>query len=221
VLTYYQLLLSNLFALPTFKSEMIMGRKPKLNNRRELILEAAERLFTQLGLARTTMDDIAKEAQLGKGTLYLEFPTKEAIMEATVEAFHQKLHDRLLHEAQATTDTTKLVVLQTTVLRLILAMKEYASGHFRGEDMIRPPMGRPNPEFLAGLQQREVNLLTSLIIEAQQHNELPASVNCAEQAKLLRLSLSGVFPPFCFLKPVFLLELETKQLLTLFIKSHA
>lgn len=45
--------------------------------RREQILDAAEKIFFQKGLAQTTMDEIAEKAELSKGTLYLYYKSKE------------------------------------------------------------------------------------------------------------------------------------------------
>ena len=45
--------------------------------RREEIIQAAERVFYSLGLENATMDDVAAEAELSKGTLYLYFKSKE------------------------------------------------------------------------------------------------------------------------------------------------
>ncbi len=47
--------------------------------RKQLILNAAQKLFFSKGLVNTTMDDIANEAELAKGTLYLYFRSKEDI----------------------------------------------------------------------------------------------------------------------------------------------
>jgi AcrR family transcriptional regulator len=49
--------------------------------RREQILQAAERLLGRYGPAKTTMADVAREAEIGVGTVYLEFPSKDAIIE--------------------------------------------------------------------------------------------------------------------------------------------
>lgn len=61
-------------------------------DRREKILQAAERLISHYGLAKTTVGDIATEAKVGVGTVYLEFSSKDAIVaeiasQAHVEAF--------------------------------------------------------------------------------------------------------------------------------------
>jgi AcrR family transcriptional regulator len=45
--------------------------------RREEILDAAYKVFVARGLAGSTVDDIANEAELSKGTIYLYFRSKE------------------------------------------------------------------------------------------------------------------------------------------------
>lgn len=50
--------------------------------RREAILEAAGAVFAEKGLLTSTIDEIAERAELGKGTIYLYFKTKEAMYHA-------------------------------------------------------------------------------------------------------------------------------------------
>lgn len=52
---------------------------------RRSIIEAAQRLFQQYGLSKTTMEDIAKIVGKGKSSLYYYYATKEQIFEAVVE----------------------------------------------------------------------------------------------------------------------------------------
>lgn len=47
--------------------------------RKTTIIEAAEKVFFAKGFDNTTMDDIAEEAELSKGTLYLYFNSKEEL----------------------------------------------------------------------------------------------------------------------------------------------
>jgi AcrR family transcriptional regulator len=47
--------------------------------RRNMIIDAAERIFFKKGIENSTMDDVADEAELSKGTLYLYFKSKEDI----------------------------------------------------------------------------------------------------------------------------------------------
>lgn len=48
------------------------------------ILKAAEKLFQQFGLRKTTMEDIAKAMGKGKSTLYYYYNNKEEIFDAVV-----------------------------------------------------------------------------------------------------------------------------------------
>jgi AcrR family transcriptional regulator len=50
--------------------------------RREAILEAARAVFAEKGLRASTIDDIAEAAELGKGTIYLYFKSKEQVFAA-------------------------------------------------------------------------------------------------------------------------------------------
>jgi len=47
--------------------------------RREAIIDAAEKVFFSRGVEHATMDDVAEAAELSKGTLYLYFSSKEEL----------------------------------------------------------------------------------------------------------------------------------------------
>lgn len=65
------------------KSASIAPRKTRTDaqRNRERILEVAKEAFTRSG-ANTSLDDIAKDARVGAGTLYRHFPTRDALIEA-------------------------------------------------------------------------------------------------------------------------------------------
>ena len=68
------------------------GRKPRADaqRNRERILEVAKRAFTRSG-ASASLDDIAKEAGVGPGTLYRHFPTREELLQAVYRSELEKL----------------------------------------------------------------------------------------------------------------------------------
>jgi AcrR family transcriptional regulator len=75
------------------------GRKPDPDKRTQ-ILRAATEVFSAREFHSVPVDDVATAAGVGKGTLYLYFPTKEQLFYATIiEAL-----DELLCELQAATD---------------------------------------------------------------------------------------------------------------------
>ncbi len=57
----------------------------KSDKKRDLILENARKLFSVFGIKKTTVDDIAKNARIAKGTIYNHFTGKEDIFEAVVK----------------------------------------------------------------------------------------------------------------------------------------
>jgi len=59
------------------------------------ICEAAMRVVGRKGLAKATVDDIAREAGVAKGTVYLYFRSRDEILEKTIEAAADVLLERL------------------------------------------------------------------------------------------------------------------------------
>ena len=57
---------------------------------RERILIVAKRAFAQSG-AQASLDDIAKQAGVGPGTLYRHFPSRETLLKAVYQAAAEKL----------------------------------------------------------------------------------------------------------------------------------
>jgi AcrR family transcriptional regulator len=68
------------------------SRKPRTDalRNRERILEVAKAAFTRHG-AYASLDEIAKQAGVGAGTLYRHFPTRDALIEAVYRSEVEKL----------------------------------------------------------------------------------------------------------------------------------
>lgn len=67
-------------------------RKPRTDaqRNRERILEVAKGAFTRFG-ADASLDEIARQASVGAGTLYRHFPTRDALIEAVYRTEVEKL----------------------------------------------------------------------------------------------------------------------------------
>ncbi|MFI5530332.1 TetR/AcrR family transcriptional regulator [Kitasatospora sp. NPDC051853] len=63
---------------------------------RALVLAAAERLFADGDPSAVTMDDIAKAAGIGRGTLYRRYPDRAAIARALLDEHERALQERML-----------------------------------------------------------------------------------------------------------------------------
>src|SRR5271155_667373 len=74
------------------KTSKPVPRKPRADaqRNRERILEIAKDAFTRSG-ANVSLDDVAKQAGVGAGTLYRHFPTREVLLETVYRAEVEKL----------------------------------------------------------------------------------------------------------------------------------
>jgi AcrR family transcriptional regulator len=77
--------------MPTKRLQPVR-QKPRSDaqRNRERILEAAKRAFGRSG-ANSSLDDIARQAGVGAGTLYRHFPTRDALLEAVYRTEVEKL----------------------------------------------------------------------------------------------------------------------------------
>jgi AcrR family transcriptional regulator len=89
--------------------------------RRQQIVDAAERVIFAKGLEQTTMDEIAEQAELSKGTLYLYFKNKNELYMAICERGSNVLNSRF----------AKIFTGNYTGLELIRKMGETYLGFVR------------------------------------------------------------------------------------------
>ena len=89
-------------------------RKPRTDAQRNRgrILEVAKDAFTRYG-ADAKLDDIAKDAGVGPGTLYRHFPTRDALIEAVYRTEVEKLAaaERKFAETMAPIDALRAWML--------------------------------------------------------------------------------------------------------------
>ena len=85
---------------------MVTEKAPNATGAHEGILEAAEKLFSRYGYAKTAIAEIAAEAGLKKASLYYYFPTKEDLFREVIErkrdVFRKRVDDILLKMSSAT-----------------------------------------------------------------------------------------------------------------------
>jgi AcrR family transcriptional regulator len=80
-------------------------RERERQRRRQEILDAAKKVFSRRGFKGATMEDIASEAELSTGTLYLYFKSKDELYFSLNMKILQFLNDHLM-ELRARQDLT-------------------------------------------------------------------------------------------------------------------
>lgn len=76
--------------------ELLMSPRPNVSDeRKNQILNAAEKVFTQKGLDEARMDDIAETTGLSKGTIYLYFKSKDELIISILNRIFANLFKQL------------------------------------------------------------------------------------------------------------------------------
>ena len=146
---------------------------------RPALLDAAERLLMRFGYRRMTVHDLAREAGIGKGTVYLHFDSKEEVALAVVNRWSERVFDRLRVVAAEPGDPA-LRLLRMLEARVLGRLDQLVDAPESMHDMfaaIRPGL----------LVQRERLLDVEARIFAGVLHELTPGVRRSE-ARLLRVA---------------------------------
>jgi AcrR family transcriptional regulator len=101
----------------------------KEEKRKNIISKAIE-LFKQQGFDRTTMEQIAEEADISKGTLYKYFPIKEAIIDEYIqESFKKKYPERLQKLQELENTQSRIVMFINELIEEVQAQNEIHEKH--------------------------------------------------------------------------------------------
>ena len=92
---------------------------------KELILKTAKKLFAKNGLTETTMDDIAKEARIGKGTIYHYFESKEQMYCQIIEDDMAGIKEELVKAMGSESEPDKK--LHAYIMTRMMSMLKFSS----------------------------------------------------------------------------------------------
>jgi len=113
---------------------------------RTRIMEAAWRLLTQHELVDLNMEQVAREADIGKGTLYRHYPTKESLLEALVGAGAGRIvadmQERIPPEADALTKLRTVVAVCYDVYETSRISVDLLLSAWRFSERCAPPEQR-------------------------------------------------------------------------------
>lgn len=116
--------------------------------RREEILAAARRVFAVRGFRGTTIADIAEDAGIALGTIYLYFASKDGVFAALNEQFNQLIVAAML-------DAPAGVSLDDTIRRRV---DNVFSTCVANRDLVRLVVLNTDPDSAASKRMREADL---------------------------------------------------------------
>src|SRR5580700_7758634 len=154
---------------------------------RERLFAASVRLFAEKGFAETTVEDITNAADVGKGTFFNYFPSKEHILVA--------FSDMQLSKLQATVDEMrdKHVPMREFFRDMTLRMTQEPA---RAPDVVRAILqaNLTSSSVRSVMRERSARseaLLTQLVQIGQERGEFRRDVPALELAQVFRQTIFG------------------------------
>lgn len=183
---------------------------------RQKILSAAQDRLWHYGFKKTTIDEIATDAGVGKGTVYLYFDSKEDIALTIMAAFKEEVLE--LQEAVVRDHTLGTVDKLRELLYLpIMRSHEAILQHPAAVEMVCAV----RPHILARMRpyiEHEAALVGQVLEEGNRAGIFDVSDTMAT-ARTLRYMTSGFWPPYpCVTEPASRRE-EVRRIVDLAVRG--
>lgn len=158
---------------------------------REVILDHVDTLLARYGYARFTMDDVARSVGIGKGTVYLQFRTKEEMTLAVIDRIVLRVEGELSRIAAAPLRAAERLrrMLEARVLE-----RHDRLAHYQGS--LQELVGPLRPALQARREEhggREAAIFATVIADGAQAREFVAP-NALASARLLMTATEGLLP---------------------------
>lgn len=144
--------------------------------RKQEILDAAERLFGTKGFDNTSTGDILDAVGIARGTLYYHFKSKEEILDGVIE----RMTNRLMQDAKEIVRNRQMPVLERFTKAIMALNVESKIGYEVMEQVHRPQNALMHQKMqvilLAGINPIFTELLKEGIEQGICHTQYPESV---------------------------------------------
>jgi len=151
-------------------------------DKRERILDAAERVFARAGFFAARVSEIAREAGVADGTIYLYFKSKDDLLISLFESRMERVNQHLAESiAVEPTPRGKLLVFIKTYLYLVRdqpSVAEVLTVELRQSSKFMKSFS--NPRFADFLR-----LLAGVIAEGQAANEIDPGIPAPFAARMI------------------------------------
>ncbi len=121
---------------PTGQGEPREAERSDAARNRQRVVSAARTLFEEKGVTRVTMEEVARTAGVGKGTLYRRFPNKGLLCEALLDEPTRRLQAEVL-VSLSDPDRGALEKLRNFLGRLVLFTEENLDLLYGGHDTLQ------------------------------------------------------------------------------------
>jgi TetR/AcrR family transcriptional regulator, repressor for uid operon len=134
--------------------ESAAGRADDADEARVRILDAAHTQFCRMGIARSTMEDVARRAGVSRITVYRRFATKDLLVEQVIRREFRRYFDQFLVDIeQAGTAADRVVLGFVSSLRAIRGNPLIGSLIAAEPDLLVPSMINDGGQTLGAVRQ--------------------------------------------------------------------
>lgn len=155
------------------------------------ILDATDRLLARNGYKKMTIDDLAAEVGIGKGSVYLHFSSKEEIALSHIDAIIERLKSRLYEIANKKVPCDrrlKEMLIERVIFRFD-SVQHYTQSLNDLLSKIRPSLLERRKRYF----EEEARLFATLIKEGVDGGSF-AKVNVDETARSLLSATNSLLP---------------------------
>lgn len=151
------------------------------SHRREQILEAANLCFAQLGIQRTSVQDVARMANVSRGTVYRYFEDRTILIEAAIEFGAQKFYREVAAAmAKKSTLAEKLGAMAETHAKILLDHRTRNRLMADDAELMRHMISDGDSAV-----RRTTEFLVPYVREAQERGEVGAGVEVTAASEWL------------------------------------
>ncbi len=159
---------------------------------REAILDATDSLLSRYGYKKMTIDDLAKEVGIGKGSVYLHFTSKEEIVLSHIDRIIEQLKGKLAAIAGSDEKPEERLrkMLKTRVLHRFESVQHYTQN-------LNDLLAAIRPSFLARREDyfsQEARIFASVVEAGQQSGDFATGADAAEIAESMILATNSLLP---------------------------
>ncbi|MBJ7471075.1 MAG: TetR/AcrR family transcriptional regulator [Solirubrobacteraceae bacterium] len=145
------------------------GRKART---RKALLDAGSKLFSEQGVERTTVDEIAEAAGVSVGSLYVHFGSKDSLLLQLIDQALE-INEQYMQAPEATSALARVLIAGEWYLRF--AMEQTVAFRFVAMRVLEPDQSSANDEVnerIAERVQRIVLRVTSDLGQAMEDGEI-------------------------------------------------
>jgi len=159
---------------------------------KDAILDATDRLLARYGYRKMTVEDIAVEAGIGKGTIYLHFSSKEEVVLSHIDRIVERLNARLKEIARSDASAAERLrlMLLTRVLFRFDSIQHYTQSLNDLLAALRPGLLRRRAEYF----DAEAQIFSEVLTAGRESGELGFDNNEHATAHAMLQATNGLLP---------------------------